>query len=161
MGWRWSFGSLEQRVRASRHDRGGRKGIASARSRGSAGVSLSASGMAWLSCWRTLGSGRRLKNQIDAAIATARAHHPFAQAGQRHVAPSRPSDRLEAQLGLMTTFGLRACVLDCPLEAARVNAASGREGFAESFDLSGPTNTWRRSQLSGSSNTWPHQDSSS
>jgi hypothetical protein len=45
---------------------------------------------------RALSDRRRLEDQIDASITASRAHHPFSQTGKRHVATSRPSQRLKA-----------------------------------------------------------------
>jgi hypothetical protein len=95
--------------------------------------------------WRTHDGRRRLENQIDAAIAAARAHHPLPQAGKRHIASSGPSQRLEAQLGLMVALGRRARVGDDAPKASRMNAPSGRKRFAKSLYLH--ENIWRTSGM--------------
>lgn len=77
---------------------------------------------------------RRLENQIDAAVAAARAHHPIVEPSKRHVGPARPDERLQVQLGAVVAFGRRARVVDLAVDAARMNAPAGRQGVFQGLD---------------------------
>jgi len=69
----------------------------------------------------------RLEDEVDAAIAAARAHHAVAEGRQRHVASAHPDERLEAQLGLVAAFGRRARIFDSAPEAARMHPPASRQ----------------------------------
>ena len=85
--------------------------------------------------WRALPDGRRLENQIDAAIAAAWAHHPLTQSGQWHIAPSRPDQRLKAQLAHVMAIRGRASVCDLAVKTPSMDAPSGCKSLPEGFDL--------------------------
>ena len=77
---------------------------------------------------------RRLENQIDAAVAAARAHHPIVEPRQRHVAPARPDERLHIQLGAIPTLRRRPRVIHLAVDAARVHPPAGRQGVFQGLD---------------------------
>ncbi len=78
--------------------------------------------------------GRRLENQIDAAVAAARAHHPIVESRQRHVAPARPDERLHIQLGAIPTLRRRPRVIHSAVDATRVHPPAGRQGVFQGLD---------------------------
>ena len=78
---------------------------------------------------------RRLENQIDATVPAPRTHPPLPQAGERHVSPSSPGKRFEAQLGLIVALGTRARVIDDASKTSRMNAPARCNGLAKGLDL--------------------------
>jgi hypothetical protein len=91
--------------------------------------------------WRACCGGRRIENEIDAPVATARAHHALSQAGERHIPPARPNQRSKVKFGLMMALGGRPRVGDHPPKASRMNAPAGRKGIAKGLNLH--ENIWR------------------